>query len=89
MEHLSELELRHRLDEAEALVEKGARYAHYKHPELLYIAVGFAIREDSQEVCVIYRAEYGEQIPFIRTLASFVGSVEVDGASVPRFARLP
>ncbi|HYE23244.1 MAG TPA: DUF1653 domain-containing protein [Candidatus Paceibacterota bacterium] len=89
MEHLSELELRHRLSEAEALVEKGARYAHYKHPEQSYSVIGFAIREDSQDVCVIYEAEYGETIPFIRTLASFVESVEVDGVSVPRFSRLP
>lgn len=89
MEHLSELELRHRITEAAALVDTGARYAHYKHPEQAYTVVGFAIREDSQEVCVIYRAEYGEQIPFIRTLVSFVGSVEMDGVSVPRFARLP
>ena len=89
MEHLSELELRHRLSEAEALVEVGARYAHYKHPEAAYTIRGFAIREDTQDVCVIYDAEYGERIPFIRSIQSFVESVEVEGASVPRFSKLP
>ena len=89
MEHLSELELRRLITEAEFLVVTGARYAHYKHPEKAYTVTGFAIREDSQEVCVVYQAEYGEQIPFIRTLESFVGSVEAGGVSIPRFSRLP
>lgn len=89
MGKLSELELRHRLGEAARLVEQGARYAHYKHPDQAYLVIGFAIREDTQEACVIYQAEYGEGLPFIRTLESFVSAVEVDGASVPRFSRLP
>lgn len=88
MEHLPELELRHRLTEAEALVVTGGRYAHYKHPEQPYRVVGFAVREDTQEVCVVYEAEYGERIPFVRTLESFIGSVEAQGVSVPRFSRV-
>lgn len=88
MEHLGETELRHRLAKAGAHVEVGARYAHYKHPELSYTVTGLAVREDTQDVCVIYQAEYGERIPFIRTLESFTQSVEVDGIRIPRFSRL-
>ena len=88
MNHVSQIELRRRIQAAEELVTIGARYAHYKHPELSYIVSGLAIREDTQEVSVIYTAEYDERIPFIRTLESFAGIIEADGVSVPRFRRL-
>ena len=88
MEHASEQELRARLDAAEELVTIGGRYAHYKHPKQSYVVRGFAVREDSQDVCVVYEAEYGERIPFIRTLESFVGYANVDGVRVSRFSAL-
>lgn len=88
MEHVSQIELAHRLQAAADLVVVGARYAHYKHPEQSYVVTGLAVREDTQEVSVIYTAEYDECIPFIRTLDSFIGSVEQNGVSVPRFRKL-
>ena len=88
MEHLSQEELRARLDKAHELVEVGARYAHFKHLEQAYTVVSLAIREDTQDVCVIYKAEYGEEIPFIRTLESFISPVELVGVTTLRFHKL-
>lgn len=88
MKHVSEQELRARLTKANELVTIGGRYVHYKHPEQSYVVRGFAVREDSQDVCVVYEAEYGERIPFIRTLESFVGYADVDGTRVLRFSPL-
>ena len=88
MERVSQEYLRHELREAEALIEKGARYVHFKNPEQEYRIVGFAVREDTNEVCVIYEGQYGERIPFIRTLKNFTETVEHDGSTVPRFRRV-
>ena len=88
MAHLTQEELARELAQAAALVEKNARYVHFKDQSREYIVRGFAIREDTQEACVIYEAQYEERIPFIRTLASFTETVEYNGQSVLRFQRI-
>ena len=88
MEHLSQEELRRELDQAGTLVTQGAQYVHFKHPGQEYVVTGFAVREDTQEVCVIYEARYGERIPFIRTLQSFIATVEHEGQTVLRFTKV-
>jgi hypothetical protein len=88
MGHISQEDLRREIDQAKTLVESGAKYVHFKHPDQAYLVIGFAVREDSQEVCVIYEAQYGERIPFIRTLQSFIGTVEHEGRTVLRFTKI-
>jgi len=41
--------------------------------------------ENSEEVCVGYRALYGKGILWVRTLENFLEGVEIDGKSVKRF----
>lgn len=86
--HRTQEELRHELDAAHALVEVGGRYTHFKNPEHEYIVCALAILEATEEVAVVYEAQYGESIPFIRPLSSFTASVEHQGASVLRFQKV-
>jgi len=86
--HLTQEDLRREIEQAQSLVEKGARYVHFKDPSKEYVVTGFAVREDTQEVSVIYEAQYGERIPFIRTLASFTSTVEHEGVTMLRFRKV-
>ena len=86
MPHISQQELAAAVASAKQKVKVGAHYAHYKHPELTYVVVDIAILEATDEPCVIYTAEYGERITFVRSFASWSQEVEWQGAQVPRFA---
>jgi hypothetical protein len=88
MPRQSETELKQQLDAAAQAVAVGKRYAHYKHPEQAYIVRGFVILEATDEVGVIYEAQYGEHISFVRTLNSWQDQVSVDGVLQSRFKRL-
>lgn len=88
MAHIEESELRARLTEAETLVPTGSRYYHYKNEAHTYLITGFAILEANDEVGVLYKAEYGEHITYIRPLSSFLETVEKDGVTMPRFKKL-
>lgn len=62
----------------------GGRYRHYRKQQL-YTIIGFGLLEATEDPAVIYRAEYGERLTWIRTVADFTARVEVDGQSVSRF----
>lgn len=61
------------------------RYRHYKGND--YIVEGVARHSETEELLVVYRPCYGEGALWVRPLAMFVETVEVDGEPVPRFAR--
>ena len=88
MAHIEDSVLRARITEAETLVPVGSRYCHYKNEEHAYLITGFAILEANEEVGVLYKAEYGEHITYIRPLSSFLETVEKDGVQIPRFKKL-
>ncbi len=60
-------------------------YRHYKGND--YQVIGLARHSESLQTLVVYRALYGEGGLWVRPLAMFLEAVEVDGKSVPRFAR--
>ncbi len=84
--HESQSQLVGRLTDAATKVQIGARYEHYK--KLSYKVLHLALREEDNEPCVVYQAEYGERIIFIRPVKSWLETVEVDGRKVPRFTKL-
>jgi hypothetical protein len=84
--HLTQEQLRERLTAALQQVTVGARYMHYK--QLTYIVKDVALIEADNEPAVIYQAEYGERITFIRPLADWLATVDVDGKSQPRFIKV-
>ena len=59
-------------------------YRHYKGN--LYEVVDVATHSETEEQLVVYRALYGDRGLWVRPLAMFTGTVEVDGVVVPRFA---
>lgn len=88
MAHKSEDILQKEINKARKLVEVGGLYYHYKHPEKYYIIESIAIIEETEEVCVGYRALYGKGFFWIRPLKVFLEKVEIDGKKVPRFKKV-
>jgi hypothetical protein len=77
------------LREAEAKIAVGARYRHHKSADKIYTVTGLGFLEANDELCVIYRAEYGERLTFVRPLSVWLETVEWGGEMVPRFTQLP
>lgn len=87
MAHIPAEELFQMIEEAKQKVKVGATYYHYKHPEQLYTLVDVIIIEATDEIGVLYRAEYEplNGITFMRPIEDFLAEVEVDGKTLPRF----
>ena len=62
------------------------RYRHYKGNE--YEVIGVARHSETDERVVVYRPLYNDTGLWVRPVAMFTESVEVDGRPVPRFAYL-
>lgn len=58
-------------------------YRHYKGS--LYEVLGVAHHSESEEPLAVYRALYGDYGLWVRPLAMFNETVEVQGVSTPRF----
>ncbi|RLS76622.1 MAG: DUF1653 domain-containing protein [Planctomycetota bacterium] len=61
------------------------RYRHYKGNE--YTVLGVARHSETLEELVVYRQEYGDRGLWVRPLAMFIETVDVEGRRVPRFER--
>jgi len=83
----SQSQLSQKLAQAAKQVTVGARYMHYK--QLTYKVLSLALSEADNEPCVIYQAEYGDKLIWIRPVAVWVETVEVDGKKLQRFTKLP
>ena len=66
------------------MIEPGL-YRHYKGQD--YEVLGVATHSETGESLVVYRALYGEFGLWVRPETMFSEIVEVDGATVPRFAK--
>lgn len=62
------------------------RYRHYKGGE--YEVIGVARHSETLEVVVVYRPLYNASGLWVRPYEMFVGTVEIDGKIMPRFAKL-
>lgn len=78
-------EIEEELKIAATQVKVGGTYSHYKNPEHTYTVVSLAMQEATENICVIYRAEYGKKLTFVRDLHSWLENPEVNGVKVPRF----
>lgn len=82
----SQTQLAAKLAQATQHVVVGARYMHYK--QLSYKVLAVALREEDNEPCVVYQAEYGDRITWIRPVSGWIEEIEVDGQKVKRFTKL-
>ena len=64
-------------------LEKGI-YKHYKGN--LYEVIDVAKHSETEEEHAVYRTLYGDYSTWIRPLAMFIETVQIDGQQVPRFA---
>ena len=85
MSHTSPEELEKKLKDACEKVEIGAIYSHYKTPEHTYVVEFVGLLEEKEEVCVGYRALYGNGLLWIRSLENFTEKVDSENGICSRF----
>jgi hypothetical protein len=75
-----------KLAQATNSITVGGRYKHYK--QLSYKVLAIALREEDNEPCVVYQADYGDKLTWIRPVASWIEAVEIGGKVVQRFTKI-
>ena len=61
-------------------------YQHYKGA--FYQVIGLARHSETEEELVVYRTLYGDRSLWVRPLAMFCETVEINDEEVPRFSYL-
>lgn len=59
------------------------RYRHYKGKD--YIVLGVARHSETEEELVVYRTDYGDRSLWVRPVAMFHESIEINGRVQARF----
>lgn len=85
MEKLPIEELQQRLAAAAKEVVIGGIYAHYKDPSKTYRIKELVIIEATNQVGVVYEAEYAKGVTFMRPLTSWLDKIDWRGRIVSRF----
>lgn len=83
--HKGHDQLHQELQAAKKKVKIGGIYSHYKYPENTYQVFSLAFIEATDEVCVVYSANYDPELIFVRPLKSWLETVPWEGRTVPRF----
>jgi len=83
MNHAPELELKQKINQVD--IDRGDVYYHYKDPTKLYKVLHIALDEATEQVVIVYQAQYGEKLVWVRNLESFQSYVPHNGAMVKRF----
>lgn len=83
--HKSQESLSKELDEAAKKVKVGGYYYHYKKPSDAYEVINLAVTEWDDKICVIYQAQYGDGLIFVRPLDSWLEKAEWQDKTVKRF----
>jgi len=86
--HKQQLDLAREIEYAKNKVTVGATYWHYKGRDKVYEVIGLGFLEATDELCVIYQAQYGERLTFLRPLAIWLENVEWEGGTLPRFNKI-
>ena len=76
------------IEDAKTKVTVGADYWHYKSRDKVYKIIDLGFIEATDEICVIYKAQYGKGLTFIRPLSIWLEKVDWNGETVPRFTKL-
>lgn len=83
--HKSQDVLIKELDEAYKKVKVDGLYYHYKNPKNIYKLLALAVTEENDSISVIYEAQYGDKLVFVRPLNSWLDKVERDNKVTDRF----
>ena len=85
---MEQIELAKEIKDAKSKVVIGSQYWHYKGRDKVYEVIGMGFLEANDELCVIYQAQYGERLTFLRPLTIWLERVEWEGIAVPRFTKI-
>lgn len=87
MARFSEKFLRKSIDFVKIAV--GDIYYHYKDLSASkpYKIITLAVDESTEKISIVYEAQYGEKIRWIRTLDNFTELVDDTTGQIPRFRR--
>jgi hypothetical protein len=88
MEHKPQEQIVSDIKIAKNHIEIGARYSHYKDSAKVYLVKDFGTLEVTDELCVIYQAEYDLKLVFVRPVNEWLENVEWQGSLVPRFIKI-
>lgn len=83
----TEAALKKLLDAAKEQISVGETYQHYRGNLYKVLDIGI-FTEDATEVGVVYQAQYGQRLVFIRPLKMWNEVVEFEGKSVRRFRKV-
>jgi hypothetical protein len=86
--HKEQLVLAKETEDAKSKITVNAKYQHYKSADKIYEVIGLGFLEANDELCVIYQAQYGERLTFLRPLTIWLEQVEWEGKTVPRFTKI-
>ncbi len=86
--HKEQLELAKEIEGAKEKITIGAKYWHHKSRDKIYEVIGLGFLEANDELCVIYKADYGERLTFVRPLRVWLENVVWGGKTVPRFNKI-
>jgi len=82
-------QLKEELKQLNSKITEDEKWYHYKHHDQHYKIVGIGFIERTGELCVVYRAEYGDKITWVGTEEEFFAKVTLgDGTKVDRFAKV-
>ncbi len=89
MPHKEESDFTKELEKHQKQIDLGGIYFHYKDTkrERPYIVHTLGIIEETEEPCVVYQAQYGEKLVWVRTVEVFLGEVETSEGLIPRFRK--
>ena len=85
IDHTSEQELKQRLDDAKSKIDMGREYYHYKNPDQHYHIVAVGMIEETETPAVIYQAEYGDNIVWVRSVEDFLSKVAQNDKMINKF----
>jgi hypothetical protein len=87
--HKDQKQLLKDLENLKSKVKVGDKFFHYKHHDQYYQIVAIGFIEATEEPAVVYQAEYGDKITWIRTESEFFAKVTLeDGTIVDRFTKV-
>lgn len=88
MTHLSYEMLKSQLEACRRVVPENSVWFHYKDPLTKYVVEKLVIIEATDKVGVAYPKVDDPDVVFIRPIIEWLGEVEADGITVPRFTRV-
>jgi hypothetical protein len=83
--HKSQGELLKELKDAYTKVKVDGLYSHYKNPQKIYKVLTLAVTEADDSISVIYEAQYGDKLVFVRPLISWLDRVKLANIYTERF----